>query len=219
MKRIKSFLLIAMLSLLGFSSCADKEDKIDDKDLVINIETLKSLTGKTPAELEAVLNARGYEHLEISHGFKNVVTNGEEYNHAFSKEEGEVLVFAFDNNKVFAVAAKGVADKVDAISEFIEYSSKCNSYAFGGIYNYVAWAEFEHVDMNTDNYQYYMSYFKENQEYIIKATHSWENDYEAFGAGYEVFYLDSCTYIMEYLDKALAPAGYDYGKSTLFSPK
>ncbi len=206
MKRIKSILLIAMLSLFGFSSCADKEDKIDDKDLVINVETLKSFIGKTLPQVKESLSGHGYEYL----GFEE-----EEEAHIFEKGNYSFF-FAIEDDVVTASGYQGETNKATAFVDYVSYSAKCYSFAGIGTYEYGSWAYLHSDDYEEfDNYQDYMIYFNQNMEDIEETAQYWEANEDFFG----IFLEDEGskhTYMMVYIDETMH-SYKKFSKSTLFS--
>lgn len=207
MKRIKSFLLIAMLSLLGFSSCSDKEEKIDDKDFVISLENFKSFTGKTLSQVQESLNGYGYEYL----GF-------DEDEDASVFEKGDYkLMFSFENDVVFAAGCMASTEKAIAFVDYIDYASKCATYASKGSYDYESFILFLDSYEEFDDYQDHMIAFNENKDDVEFSIQHWVNDNEAFQVWFEAEDVKPL-YVIAYININLAP-DFKSTKSTLFSPK
>ncbi len=203
MKRIKSILLIAMLSLLGFSSCADKEDK----DLVINIETLKSFTGKTLSQVQESLSGYGYEYLGFDESrLANVFIKGR-----------YKLLFVLNNDIVFVSGCMGSTEKAIAYVDYKDYASKCATYASKGVYDFSSWVGLKDGYEEFDNYEDSMTFFDEYKEDIELIIQGWENDNESFGAWLEAEDLNP-VYVISYADMNLS-ADFEPTKSTLFSRK
>lgn len=169
MKKFTSVLIIAILSMVGFSACDEVEDFLDDQINLEFVDALKAYTGKSLDDVQPGLEAGGYTYEGVNDEDDDFV------GYVFTKGN-ETLMLVFDSETIFAVVRMIEDETSKVIEEFEATGRHISLYSLDKDLVFFGRVSLDDGEDNTfEDRDEYMAFYNDNKDDMLYSEQEWEN--------------------------------------------